>query len=207
MVKAYLRVSKHNQDCHKFKADILKLANERKLGHVEFVEEHASSRVCWRDRAIGQIIGELAEGDVLIVPEMSRIGRSMLEIMHILNVCMERGIRIYAVKGNWSLDDTIQSKVLAFAFSLAAEIERDLISQRTKEGLAAVKAKGVKLGRPRGIGKSKLDPHTAEIKRLLSLGATQVSVAKRFGTSAVNLHLWLKKHHIAKNGTDSSSKT
>jgi DNA invertase Pin-like site-specific DNA recombinase len=145
---AYLRVSTQEQDLEKNKADILRLANDKKLGHVEWVEEKASGRVAWRKRELGRLLEELEVGDNLIVSELSRLGRSMLQCMEILSIATDKGIHIYAVKGNWQLDDSLQSKILAMAFTMAAEIERDLISQRTKEALAARKRSGKPDGRP-----------------------------------------------------------
>jgi DNA invertase Pin-like site-specific DNA recombinase len=116
----------------------------------------------------------------LIVPELSRLGRSMLEIMEMLSVSRQKGISIYAVKGGWELNGSIQSKVMAMAFSIAAEIERDLISKRTKEALRARRASGIKLGRPKGPGKSKLDPYGEEIVALLKNGSTKSYVAKKY---------------------------
>ena len=190
---AYLRVSTTKQDLEKNKADILHLANSKKLGHVEWVEEKASGRVSWKKREIGRVIEELDTGDNLIVSELSRLGRSMLQCMEILSIASEKGIHIYAVKGNWQLNDSIQSKIMAMAFTMAAEIERDLISQRTKEALAARKKP---VGRPKGSGKSKLDKHRAEIERLLNEGSTQRFIASRFNTSPTNLSRWMKKHGL-----------
>jgi DNA invertase Pin-like site-specific DNA recombinase len=116
--------------------------------------------------------------------------------MEILSIALNKGIKIYAVKGNWQLDDSIQSKIVAMVFSMAAEIERDLISKRTKEALRARKAAGVQLGRPKGPGKSKLDPYKPEIEALLANGATQRFIAKRYGTTEANLHNWMKKHGV-----------
>src|SRR5437016_13461421 len=103
-----------------------------------------------KKRKIAEILETSKQGDNIIVSELSRLGRSMLECMEILSIASQKGIHIYAVKGNWQLDNSIQSKIVAMAFSMAAEIERDLISQRTKEALAARKKLGLKLGRPRG---------------------------------------------------------
>jgi DNA invertase Pin-like site-specific DNA recombinase len=196
---AYLRVSTIDQDLEKNKFDILQLANERKLGPVEWVEETVSGRVSWKKRRIAAVIDSLQSGDTLIVSELSRLGRSMLECMEILSIASQRGIRVYAVKGNWQLDNTIQSKIVAMAFSMAAEIERDLISQRTKEALAAKKKAGMKLGRPRGVGKSKLDKYRPEIEALLKNGATQKFIAKRYNTTEANLSRWMKKHGLIRN--------
>jgi DNA invertase Pin-like site-specific DNA recombinase len=196
---AYLRVSTADQDLEKNKADILHLANDKALGQVEWVEEHVSGSVSWRKRGIAQVLDELQAGDTLIVSELSRLGRSMLECMEILSIASQKGISLYAVKGNWQLDGTIQSKIMAMAFAMAAEIERDLISQRTKEALAARRRAGKKLGRPKGSGKSKLDKYRPEIEALMANGSTQKFIAERYGTTEANLSRWLKKHGLRRS--------
>jgi DNA invertase Pin-like site-specific DNA recombinase len=193
---AYLRVSTLDQDIEKNKADILHFANHHDLGKVHFVEEIASGRTPWQARRIAQVLEELQTGHVLIVAELSRLGRSMLECMEILALATRKGIRVYSVKGNWQLDQSLQSKIIALAFSMAAEIERDLISQRTKEALRFKKAQGLPLGRPRGPGKSKLDTFRPEIESLLANGSTQKFIAQRYHTTEANLHHWLKKHGL-----------
>ena len=193
---AYLRVSKLDQDLEKNKLNILKLANDMHLGHVQFIEEKASGKISWRKRQIAAILDQAQEGDTIIVSELSRLGRSMLECMEILSMAMQKGIRIYAVKGNWQLNNSIQSKIVAMAFSMAAEIERDLISQRTTEALQARKQQGLPLGRPKGVGKSKLDTHQAEIEALLKNGATKTWIARRYGTTRRNLSYWMKQRQI-----------
>jgi len=193
---AYLRVSTDDQDTEKNKADILTFANERDFGKVVFVEEKVSGRKSWKERKIKDIIDDLGEGDRLIVPELSRLGRSMLEIMEILALAKEKTIAIYDVKNGWDLNGSIQSKVMAMVFSIAAEIERDLISKRTKEGLKAARSQGKLLGRPKGPGRSKLDPFKEEIVALLKTGSTQKYIAKKYKTSQPNLHNWLKKNNL-----------
>ena len=193
---AYLRVSTIDQDLEKNKAAILALANAKVLGHVQFFEEKVSGKVPWRKRKIAEILETSQTGDNVIVSELSRLGRSMLECMEILSIASQKGINIYAIKGNWQLDSSIQSKIIAMAFSMAAEIERDLISKRTKEALVARKLSGMKLGRPRGVGKSKLDVYRPEIEALLNNGSTKKFIAKRYSTTQGNLHHWLKKHGI-----------
>jgi DNA invertase Pin-like site-specific DNA recombinase len=195
---AYLRVSTGDQDLEKNKADILILAHRQELGHVYFVEETVSGRVPWRRRKLAEVLEDLQAGDTLVVSELSRLGRSMLECMEILSIAMQKGIHLYAVKGAWTLDTSMQSKIVAMAFAMAAEIERDLISQRTKEALRAKKAAGVRLGRPHGPGKSKLDAFQPEIEALLANGSTQKFIAQRYNTTAANLHHWLKKRGIKK---------
>jgi DNA invertase Pin-like site-specific DNA recombinase len=193
---AYLRVSTSDQDLKKNRADILHLANENNLGKVHWVEETVSGKVSWKKRKVAGIIEELGVGDNLIVSELSRLGRSMLECMEILSIASEKKINIYAVKGNWQLDGSIQSKIIAMAFSMAAEIERDLISQRTKEALDARRRAGKPLGRPRGPGKSKLDQYRPEIEALLAHGSTQKFIANRYGTTEANFSRWLKIHGL-----------
>ena len=175
---------------------ILKLANHKDLGRVHFIEETASGKLPWRRRKIASVLEERRQGENIVVSELSRLGRSMLECMEILSIAMTRGINIYAVKGSWQLDRSIQSKIIAMAFAMAAEIERDLISQRTKEALRARKAKGQKLGRPKGPGKSKLDVFRPEIEALLANGSTQKFIAHRHQTTEANLHNWMKKNRI-----------
>jgi DNA invertase Pin-like site-specific DNA recombinase len=193
---AYLRVSTLDQNIDKNKSDILQFANRLDLGKVHFVEEIVSGRTPWRQRQIAVVLEELQDSDTIIVAELSRLGRSMLECMEILALAARKGIRIYAIKGNWQLDQTIQSKIIAMAFSMAAEIERDLISQRTTEALRFKKAQGLKLGRPKGPGKSKLDVFRPEIESLLANGSTQKFIAGRYKTTEANLHNWLKKNGL-----------
>lgn len=194
----YLRVSTIDQDLAKNKSDILMLANTHNLGQVNFEEETVSGKVSFRERRLAGILSEAQSGDNLIVSELSRLGRSMLECMEILSIASSKGVRVYAVKGNWQLDGSLQSKIIAMAFSMASEIERDLISQRTIEALKAKKAMGMKLGRPTGPGKSKLDRHKPEIEALLKNGSTQKFIAKRYKTTEANLHKWLKQRGLAR---------
>ncbi len=195
---AYLRVSTADQDLEKNKAAILHLANEKDLGKVHFVEETISGKLNWRKRKIANILDECKSGDKIIVSELSRLGRSMLECMEILSIATQKGVAIYAVKGNWQLDNSIQSKIVAMAFSMASEIERDLISKRTTEALRMRKEAGMRLGRPKGVGKSKLDIYRLEIEALLVNGTTQKFIAKRYGSTEANLHHWLKKRGLIK---------
>jgi DNA invertase Pin-like site-specific DNA recombinase len=191
---AYLRVSTAEQDLEKNKLAILKLAHDKNLGQVTFVEEKISGKVPWRKRKIAAIINDLQKGDNIILSELSRLGRSMLECMEIIAIASKKGIGMYTVKGDWQLNNSIQSKIVAMTFAMAAEIERDLIATRTKEALQARKAKGLPLGRPKGIGKSKLDPYTEEIHALLNNGTTKRHIAKKYKCSEGTLYHWLKLH-------------
>ena len=191
---AYLRVSTLIQDLDKNKSDILFFANENNLGKVHFIEEKISGAIHWKKRELGTIINSLSVGENLIVSEFSRLGRSMLECMEIITLCLDKKINLYAIKGAWKLDNSIQSKIMAMMFSIASEIERDLISKRTSEALRARKEKGLPLGRPKGTGKSKLDTHKVEIFALLNNGSSKVYIAKRYKTSVGNLYHWLEKN-------------
>jgi len=125
----YLRVSTANQDIDKNKSDILLFANDKGIEPVSWVWEIISGRINWKKRKIAEVLLKLGKGDNIIVSELSRLGRSMLECMEILAVASEKQINIYPIKGNWQLDSSIQSKIIAMAFSMAAEIEGDLISK------------------------------------------------------------------------------
>lgn len=117
---AYLRVSTIDQDHEKNKADILRLAQSKELGQVNYVEEKISGKVSWKKRKIFEVVEELQSGDNILVSELSRLGRSMLDCMEILSIATQKGINIFSVKGNWQLDNSIQSKIIAMAFSMAA---------------------------------------------------------------------------------------
>ncbi|MGD0277271.1 MAG: recombinase family protein [Syntrophales bacterium] len=195
-VIGYLRVSTGNQDLEKNKADILLYANKNKLGNVDFVEEVVSGKVSWKNRKITEVIDSLDKDDWLIVAELSRFGRSMLEVVEIISELKRKEVNIHAIKNNWTLNGSIESKILLMAFSMASEIERDLLSARTKEALRVRKASGVKLGRPKGPGKSKLDEHKDEIIALLRDGVPKKRVAKKYSTSIVNLYNWISKHRL-----------
>lgn len=195
-IVAYLRVSTPEHDTEKDKSDIIAFAGSRGFDDVRFVEEKVSGAKGWKESKLKNIIDELSDGGKLIVPELSGLGRSMLEIMEILAIAKEKNIAIYDVKNNRELNGNIQPKVLAMMFNIAAEIERDLISKRTKAGLKAAKEKGKQLGRPKGIGKSRLDKYKDEIIALKKTGSTQVYIAKKYGTTQPNLYNWLRKHKL-----------
>jgi DNA invertase Pin-like site-specific DNA recombinase len=193
---AYLHVSKVDQDLEKMKMDILKLANAQGLGHVAFVEEQVSDKVSWRKRQIAQVLENCHPGDSIIVSKLSGLGRSMLECLEILSRACEKEIHIYAVKGNWCLDGKVQSQTLANAFAIVMEIEHDMISTRTTEALRRRKEQGLTLGRPKGIGKSKLDQYRTEIETLLKNGSSKTWVAKRYQTTIANLSRWMQQRGI-----------
>jgi DNA invertase Pin-like site-specific DNA recombinase len=193
-VIGYLRVSTEEQDTGKNKADVLAFANAKGLLKVDFVEEKVSGAKSWKKRKLKDVVDEMKAGDILIVPELSRLGRSLMEVLEVLGVLSGKDVAAYSVKENFQLNGKdMQSKVMRTMLGLFAEIERDLIIARTKEGLAAARAKGRVGGRPKGPGKSRLDQHQPEIEALLKNGSRKTFIAKRYGVTPVTLGNWLKK--------------
>ena len=191
-VGKYIRVSTTDQDTDKNKLEVLKFANSKKLGNVEFVEEQISGKANFKKRELGTLLNKMQKGDVLIVPELSRIARSITQIFEVIEIVKEKGIILYSLKENFcSNDKSITSTVATTIFALVAQIERDLISLRTKEALIAKKAQGIKLGRPKGKGKSKLDEHKEDILKLIELKVPKTIIAKQYNTSVVNLYGFL----------------
>jgi DNA invertase Pin-like site-specific DNA recombinase len=195
-VIGYLRVSTQDQDLEKNKADILLFANERRLGNVDWVEERVSGTKGWRTRELAKAVESLRGGDWLIVPEISRLGRSTLDTLDVLAELRKKGVNVYAIKGAWTLNGTIESKVFLTMMALSSEIERDFISARTKEALKARKAAGIKLGRPRGSGKSKLDQYRPEIGALLKNGSTLSFIAARYNVALTTISRWIERNKI-----------
>lgn len=191
-VYAYLRVSTILQDTEKNKIEILKFANSHKLGNVEFIEEHITSKKHYKQRLIGHLLENIKHGDVLIVPELSRLARSVSQIFEIIDMSQQKGFILYSLKENFcTADKTITAIITSTVFALVAQIERELISLRTKEALQAKRATGLKLGRPKGKGKSKLDKDKNTILKLLDCGVPKTVIAKQFNTSVTNLYKFL----------------
>ena len=188
----FLRVSTLDQDTEKNKLDILQFANHKKLGTVEFVEETVSGTKDYKKRKLGALLDRMTKGDILIVPELSRIARSTIQILEVIQITQDRGITLYSLKENFcNMDNSIASTVTKTIFALVAQIERELISLRTREALHARKIQGVKLGRPHGKGKSKLDEHREDIIKMLSYGVPKTLIAKQFNTSVGNIYNFL----------------
>jgi DNA invertase Pin-like site-specific DNA recombinase len=199
-VIGYLRVSTVDQDVDKFRHDVLKFANDRNFGKVSFVEEKISGMKPWRKRKLKDVVDSLDKGDRLVVPELSRLGRSLVEVLEVLNILKDKDVSVFSVKENFQLNGAdLQSKMMRTMLALFAEIERDLISARTKEGLAAAKAQGKQLGRPRtGKGKSRLDEFKTEIESMIKNGVMKTFIAKKYKVSPATLHNWLRKTGLDK---------
>lgn len=191
---AFIRVSTLEQDTSKNRIDILEFANRHKLGNVEFTEEQCSGRINYKERKLGVLLDSMVSGDVLIVPELSRIARSITQILEVIKVTKDKGIMLYSLKENFcNSEDSISATVTSTIFALVAQIERELISMRTREALQACKIAGIKLGRPRGKGKSKLDLHKEDILKLLSLKVPKTIIAKQYGCSLGNLYNFINR--------------
>jgi DNA invertase Pin-like site-specific DNA recombinase len=197
MIYGYIRVSTKEQDTSKQKFEIFNYAHSRGLKADEIVEETISSVISYKSRLLGQLIEKVKKDDIVITTELSRFGRSLMEVMEILNQLMQKEVKVYVTKGNMEIGENIQSKVLAFAFSLAAEIERDLISSRTKEALAKVKSDGRRLGRPKGsLSKSKLDGKEDDIDLYLSKGISISSLCKLLDVAPATFYSFCKNRAI-----------
>lgn len=191
---AFIRVSTLEQDTSKNRIDILEFANRHKLGNVEFTEEQCSGRINYKERKLGVLLDSMVSGDVLIVPELSRIARSITQILEVIKVTKDKGIMLYSLKEKFcNSEDSISATVTSTIFALVAQIERELISMRTREALQARKIAGIKLGRPRGKGKSKLDLHKEDILKLLSLKVPKTIIAKQYGCSLGNLYNFINR--------------
>ena len=196
----YIRVTTTEQDPEKNEAAILKYANDHNFsGKVQIVEETISGAKSWKKRTLSKVVDDLQKDDILIVPELSRLGRSLQDVLEVLNILSKKEVRVYSVKENFKLNgEDIQSKLMRTMLGLFAEIERDLIIDRTKEGLEAARKKGKQLGRPKGPGKSKLDDHREAIISDLKSGVTKAHIAKKHNVTPATLHNWLKRHKLNK---------
>lgn len=195
MVYGYIRVSTDRQDCANQKLGIEQKASALGFTIDKYIEDDGISGTQEPEkRALGGLLRKISAGDVIICSELSRLGRKLFMIMRILEHCMKVGAKVYTVKDGYELGDNIQSKVLAFAFALSAEIERDLISQRTRESLARIKASGRKLGRAFGCrNKShKLDGKSETILKLRESGLSNRKIAKKLNVSSTTINEFIR---------------
>jgi len=198
-VIGYIRVSTEMQDVKNQKHEILDYTNRNRLHVDEFMEFEISSRKSKAQRGIDDLLNKLKPGDTLIVSELSRIGRSTAEVIGIVNELISKEVKFIAIKQNLNITDKMDmaTKVIVTMFSLFAELERDIISERTKQALASKKAQGITLGKPKGtLQSSKLDEHRDQIAELLGLGVSKSAIAKILKTSRVNLFNYIKSRKL-----------
>lgn len=191
----YIRVSTDKQTTENQRFEIRKFAKEQNIKINEWIEETISATKKLEERKFGQLMSRMETGDILIVTELSRLGRNLMQIMSILHNCMENDIEVYTAKERYELGNNINSKVLAFAFGLSAEIERNLISQRTKEALARKRAEGVVLGRPKGSKskKLKLTGKEDQIVELLEKKVSVSAISRILGVHRLTVSAFIKR--------------
>jgi DNA invertase Pin-like site-specific DNA recombinase len=195
MIYGYIRVSSDRQTVENQRFEINRFCQENKLKIDDWIEETISGTKNYTKRQLGRLLKKTHKGDIIICSELSRLGRSLFMIMEILNICMTKECRVWTIRDNYRLGDDIQSKVLAFAFGLSAEIERQLISQRTKEALCRLKAEGKILGRPKGAkGKSnKLERMQKKLEETLQRTGNITLTARKLHVSRCTIYRHLKK--------------
>ena len=195
MIYGYIRVSSDKQTIENQRFEISNFCEKNSLTIDVWVEETISGMTRVENRKLGKLLKRMKKGDVLICSELSRLGRNLLMIMGVLNECMNRDIQVWTIKDNYRLGSDINSKVLAFAFGLSAEIERNLISQRTKEALARKKAEGVILGRPKGSksAKTKLTGQEKRIKELLDKQVSYSAIGRILGVHRLTVSSFVKE--------------
>ncbi len=194
-VIGYIRVSTDKQTLEHQHFEIEQYVKHQGLKIDLWVEEKISSRKALKNRKLGTLLDNLKENDIIISCEISRLGRSLLEVMRILETCLNKNCQVWTIKENYRLGNDIQSKVLAFAFGLAAEIERKLISDRTKSSLANIKASGKKLGRPftAESKKLKLSKNAKKVKNLLAKGISKSQIARILGVQRSTLRRFIER--------------
>ncbi len=182
MIYGYIRVSSDKQNVENQRFEINNFCKKNDISIDGWIEETISGTKAYKKRQLGVLLRRVKKDDLIICAELSRLGRSLFMIMEILNICMMKECKVWTIKDNYRLGDDIQSKVLAFAFGLSAEIERHLISQRTKEALAKRRADGVSLGRPKGsltsLEKHKLFGKMKLIREMRKNGVSQIQIAR-----------------------------
>ncbi|MBP3228645.1 MAG: master DNA invertase Mpi family serine-type recombinase [Bacteroidaceae bacterium] len=194
MIFGYIRVSSDKQTIENQRFEITRFCAAHQLAVDDWIEETISGTKNYSKRRLGRLLRRVRGGDIIVCSELSRLGRNLFMVMEILHLCMQRGCRVWTIKDNYRLGDDIQSKVLAFAFGLSAEIERNLISQRTREALARRRAEGGCLGRPKGSPnvRLKLSGREPLIVRLLSQGVPIARIARRLRVSRNTLTRFIK---------------
>lgn len=194
-VYGYLRVSTDKQDCDNQKIGVESLARKRNLRIEKWIVDNGVSGAKEPEkRKLGKLLKKIKPDDVIICSELSRLGRKLFMIISILEHCMKVGAKVLTVKDCYELGDNVQSKVLAFAFGLVAELEREMISKRTKEALQRLKAEGRNLGRPAGSKNRKhvWNGKEEQINRLLKQGVGKTKTARLTGMGVGSVYAFIR---------------
>ena len=197
MIYGYIRVSTDHQTTENQRFEIKKFCEKQELVIDCWIAETISATKDLNKRKLGRLLKRIQKDDMIIASELSRLGRNLLQIMSILHHCMDIGARIWTIKDNYRLGADITSKVLAFAFGVSAEIERNLISQRTKEALARVKAEGKHVGRSKGCVRAcKLEGREQYISQRLADGGKKTVIARRLRVHRDTLAKFIDKNGL-----------
>ncbi len=198
MIYGYIRVSSDKQTVENQRYEINSFCQKEHLNIDGWIEETISGTKNYNKRALGRLLKKVKKDDLIICAELSRLGRSLFMIMEILSLCMKKGCKVWTIKDNYRLGDDIQSKVLAFTFGLSAEIERNLISQRTKEALALRKAQGIHVGRKYGSKNAvyKLTGKERIVKEMLVKGVSKAAIARKLHVDRTTLWRFLKQTDV-----------
>lgn len=198
MIYGYIRVSSDKQTVENQRFEINNFCERESIKVDGWIEETISGTKAYDKRELGKLLKKVKKDDLIICAELSRLGRNLFMIMEILNICMTKECKVWTIKDNYRLGDDIQSKVLAFAFGLSAEIERNLISQRTKEALARKRSEGVVLGRPSGRKSSnvKLSGKEETIRELRKQKVPKAQIARIFGVSRDTVSKFINDNNL-----------
>lgn len=198
MIYGYVRVSTEKQTVKNQKLEIQKYAKIHKMHNILWIAETISGTKTPEQRKLGNLIKTAQSGDTIIITELSRLGRSMIMILDVLNELLEKNVMVYAIKENYELGNNIQSKVLAFAFGLSAELERTLISERTKQGIQRARKQGKQIGRKRGQlpVHYKLTGKGMYIKRMRLQGVSKSELARNLNVTWCTLDRFMKRKNI-----------
>lgn len=197
---AYIRVSTDRQDLDNQRHGVIEYAKANGLEPLAFFDDTVTGKKSWKERDLGKLLDQAGKGDVLLVAEISRLARSTLQVLEILQHAAEKEIAVHVVKNRMVMDGSLHARITATVLGLAAEIEREFISARTTEALARRKAAGLPLGRPKGrqSDEKKLDKRRDEIKDLLQKGVHKTSIARIVGCSPNTLYQWMEANHLGR---------
>jgi len=208
MIYSYIRISDEKQSFKRQDSTFKQFLKYKKFENEEVItiKETVSGKKNWKNRELGKLINSMKKGDIFVIDEISRIGRKSMQVFEVLQALIEKKIRVFIIENDWEFKDDIQSQTLAFGLSIAAQIEGQLISSRTKTGLQAAREKGTKLGRPKGAKatSSKLDPQIEEIKKLMEANVSITAMSNVFKVSRNTMSKYIKN---LKNGNQEKAAT